>query len=180
MANISISYNECMKCNEVYTDICKKWCKKCQINYLKENFINWTSGNEKIDNFIREKQIEINNPTDIIFEWIPYDQFIYINEVDNYYFSTIYSANLKNGLLNWDAFGKKYTRFQKKYILLKYLHNLQNIDEFLNEVCNFFMTLELSFNKTIIYLFLLNRLKHIQSSSKYTEYLKIRIQKIIF
>jgi hypothetical protein len=147
---------------------------------LEENFTHWTSGNEKIDNFIQEKQLEIKNPSDIIIKWMPYDQFFDINEVDNNDFSTIYSANLKDVPFYWSDLYKDYTIFQKDDFLLKYLHNVQNIDEFLNEVCNFFMTLELSFNKTIIYLFLLNRLKHIQLTSKYTEYLKIHIQKIIF
>ena len=36
-----------------------KWCKLCHINYLKNNFTNWTSGNEKIGNFIREMQLNL-------------------------------------------------------------------------------------------------------------------------
>jgi hypothetical protein len=33
---------------------------------------NWASGNEKIDDFIQEKQLEVIKYNDIIFEWIPY------------------------------------------------------------------------------------------------------------
>jgi hypothetical protein len=101
---------------------------------LEENFTHWTSGNEKIDNFIQEKQLEINNYNDIIVEWIPYDQFFDINEVDNDDFSKICSAKWKNGLLYWYVLYKKYTRYKEEDILLKYSHNLQDIDEFLNEV----------------------------------------------
>src|SRR4051812_48374908 len=44
-------------------------------SHIIQNFTNWTSGNEIIDKFIREKQIKINKPLDIVFEWIPYNQF---------------------------------------------------------------------------------------------------------
>ena len=36
-----------------------KWCKPCQ---LKENFTNWTSENEKVDNLIQKIQLSINHP----------------------------------------------------------------------------------------------------------------------
>jgi hypothetical protein len=37
----------CVKCNDKYTNFNIKWCQSCQINYLKENFTNWTNGDEK-------------------------------------------------------------------------------------------------------------------------------------
>ncbi|CAB5380269.1 unnamed protein product [Rhizophagus irregularis] len=36
------------------------------------NNINWISGNEKIDDFIQEMQLKINEYHDEVFEWIPY------------------------------------------------------------------------------------------------------------
>ncbi|EXX50157.1 hypothetical protein RirG_273570 [Rhizophagus irregularis DAOM 197198w] len=62
-----------------------KWCKLCQINQiisLRNNLINWTSGNEEIDSFIRQKQSSIIKPTDTVLEWIPYNQFIDIKEIE--------------------------------------------------------------------------------------------------
>ncbi|PKK77471.1 hypothetical protein RhiirC2_844286, partial [Rhizophagus irregularis] len=92
---------------------------------------NWTSGNEKIDNFIQERQLG-NNSSDIIFEWIAYDQFFDINKVNKNDFSTTYSAKWKNGPLYY--LDQKYVRFSSnKVIALKFLHNLKDIDEFLNE-----------------------------------------------
>ncbi|PKB97138.1 hypothetical protein RhiirA5_433668, partial [Rhizophagus irregularis] len=172
--------NYCIKCNKGYTDIIGKWCRKCQINNFRKDFVNWTSGNKKIDNFIQEKQLEIDSPQSIIFEWILYDQFSEINEIDNNDFSivysakrknekqleidspqstilkwipydqfseinevdnndsfTVYSAIWKNGPLDCDKHSKKYKRHQdnkNNEVALKYLHNLQNIEEFLNEV----------------------------------------------
>jgi hypothetical protein len=61
----------CEKCGEKYSNkyhASYKWCKPCQIDYLKTNFKNWTSGSENIDNLIREMQLKINFPKDIVFE----------------------------------------------------------------------------------------------------------------
>ena len=84
--------NFCEKCYEKYTNVQHKWCKPCQTNYLKNNFANWTSGNEQIDNFIQEMQLEYYPDAHTVFEWIPYDQFNGIKEIDNSGFATIYSA----------------------------------------------------------------------------------------
>jgi hypothetical protein len=112
-----------------------RWCKKCQISHLRETLINWTSGNEKVDDFIKEKQLGINNASGIVFEWIPYDQFFDVKEIDRDNFSTaLYSAKWKNGPLYWNKYRKKYLRLLNSKVFLKYLYNLQDIDEFLNEV----------------------------------------------
>jgi hypothetical protein len=112
-----------------------RWCKKCQISHLRETLINWTSGNEKVDDFIKEKQLGINNASGIVFEWIPYDQFFDVKEIDRDNFSTaLYSAKWKNGPLFWIGWLKIYTREPDKNVILKYFHNLQNIVELLNEV----------------------------------------------
>ncbi|GBC00664.1 hypothetical protein RclHR1_03930014 [Rhizophagus clarus] len=58
----------CAKCGDRYTDLCYKWCKPCQVNYLKQNFANWTSENEIIDEFIQEMQLKIESYKDIIVE----------------------------------------------------------------------------------------------------------------
>src|SRR5205809_2029871 len=92
-----------------------KWCKTRQINYLKENFTNWTSGNEKIDNLIQEIQLKINDYKDIIFEWIPYNQFNYITEEDYLW---------KDGPLYWEYWNKKkYIRYLNEPVALKCLNN---------------------------------------------------------
>ena len=103
---------------------------------LKGNFTNWTSGNEKIDNFIQEMQLKIDDVNDIVFEWIPYNQFSDIKEIGRGGFATVYSAIWKDGRLKYGHnYYKEYTRESNYKIALKYLHNSQNIgDEFLNEV----------------------------------------------
>jgi hypothetical protein len=88
---------------------------------------NWTSGNEKIDDFIQERLCE-----DIAFEWIPYNQFDQIKETGKNGLITVYSAIWRDGPLYWND---KYTRESNKKVALKCLHNLQNPIEFvINEV----------------------------------------------
>ena len=125
----------CNKCGEKYTDVNYKWCKPCQIDNLKGNFTNWTSGNEKIDGIIQEMQLKIDRYNDIVFEWIPYNQFSDIKEIGRGGFATVYSAIWKDGPLKYN---EEYTRdsyYSNYKVALKCLHNSQNVtDEFLNEV----------------------------------------------
>ncbi|EXX58451.1 hypothetical protein RirG_197850 [Rhizophagus irregularis DAOM 197198w] len=121
----------CDKCGKKFT--VEKWCRSCQISDLEKKFTNWTSGNEKIDNLIQERQLRINFYTDFIVEWIPYDQFKNIEKVN--FTDGIYSTIWKDGPLYYDNSKCSYLRKQNKTVNLKYLHNSQNIiDEFLNEI----------------------------------------------
>ena len=122
----------CEKCGEKYANTDFKWCKLC---HLKENFINYTSGSEKIDNFIHNIQSKINDYDEIVFEWIPYDQFFDIKEIGRGGFAMVYSAIWKDSLLKYNSYSKEYTRKSYYKVALKCLHNSQNItNEFLNEV----------------------------------------------
>ncbi|RIA86645.1 hypothetical protein C1645_828968 [Glomus cerebriforme] len=128
---IMILKNEyCEKCDEQYTDIYKKWCKSCHIKIA-----NLGSGNEKIDNFILEMQSKIKRSNDIVFEWIPYNQFENVKEIGEGGFAKIYSAIWTDGPLYYNKNKKVYKRSQNTKIALKCLCNSQNIsNEFLNEV----------------------------------------------
>ena len=85
----------------------------------------WISGNEKIDNFIQEMQLE---SSDYVFEWIPYNQFNKIKETVKNDLITIYSAIWKDGPLIYD---EKYIRYSNNKVALKCLHNSQNSIKFL-------------------------------------------------
>src|SRR4051794_5195799 len=128
--------DHCKKCAEEYDNNREySWCKPCQIDNLKRNFTNWTSENEKIDELIQGIQLKIDKYSDIIFEWIPYNQFNGIKEIGRGGFAIVYSAIWKNGPLRYDENSKDYTREYDYEVALKCLHNLQNItNEFLNEV----------------------------------------------
>ena len=138
----------CKKCCEKYTNLLFEWCKSCQIDYLKQNFTNWTSENEKIDDFIREQQLRINDYNSLAFEWIPYNQFNNIKEISKDDSSILYSATWKNGPLKYHIYNKKWTREPDKKVTLKCLFNSSNtINELINEVLNLFIFIFCYFHK---------------------------------
>jgi hypothetical protein len=126
------SQDRCETCNEKYITKNYKWCRTCQINYLKKRkLVNWISGNKKIDDLIKKMQLI---PGDTIVEWIPYNQFIDVKEIDKNVPTILYSAIWENGPLNYDYENRKnWERESNKNVILKYLYDSQNIsDEFLN------------------------------------------------
>jgi hypothetical protein len=126
----------CKKCGNKCDD--EVWCKQCQINQLKNNFTNWTSGNMRIDEFIQKMQLKIDKQDDTIFEWVPYNELIYIEEIeDNCLTTTIWE---KEPLSYYNK--KLVRRSSYEKICLKYLHNSRDItEEFLIEVLESFIKL---------------------------------------
>jgi hypothetical protein len=99
-----------------------------------EYFIDWTSGNKKIDDFIRERQLNINY-SDIVFEWIPYNHFKEIKETGKNSSITVYSAIWRSGPLYYNSNSSIFSRDSNMEVALKCLHNLQNpVDSLINEV----------------------------------------------
>ena len=80
-------------------------------------------------------QLKRSSDKDIlVFEWIPYNQLNNFEEVNKGDLITIYSAIWNNGPLYYND-EKKYVRKLDEKVVLKCMHNSQNIDnEFLNEV----------------------------------------------
>src|SRR6266498_1215939 len=149
----------CEKCGEEYTNMESRWCKPCQIDNLKKNFTNWTSENEKVDDFIQEMQLKINYYNDVIVEWIPYNQFDNIKQIVKDNLFTIYSAIWKNGQLNYDEYKKSYKRNLKncnQKVALKFYNSQKITDEFFYEVRNFLNLFYLIYNNIF---FILNRLQ---------------------
>ncbi|GBC28050.2 kinase-like domain-containing protein [Rhizophagus irregularis DAOM 181602=DAOM 197198] len=107
------------------------------------NNITWMSGNKEIDDFIHETQSRIN---DSLFEWIPYNQFNEIKEIDKNEFMTVCSAIWIDGPLcrNWLS---EYTRDSNKEVTLKCLNNSQDLIEFVINEAKRYSTKE--FNRKI-------------------------------
>jgi hypothetical protein len=150
---VVFQYEKCERCDKQYeqhtsrdhfgqSDAEYEWCKPCQINNLEENFVNWTSESEEIDEYIRNMQLNINNHNDIILEWIPYNQFYNIKEIKKDEFTPVYSAMWKEGpLIKYDFFKERWIRESGKEVALKCA---QNKTELLNKVL-FFINLFFSY-----------------------------------
>ncbi len=126
----------CPDCNKPYTKY--DWCKECNAKRFQQDFPNWTSGNEFIDSFIKETQLNAQYSTQVL-EWILYDRLENIEYLDKGGFSTIYTATWLDGLIKeWSYDERKWVRFNEYHdrtVVLKSFDNSSNLSkEFLNEV----------------------------------------------
>ncbi len=125
----------CPDCNKPYTGTI--WCKECNAKWFKQDFSNWTSGNEFIDKFIQETQLNACNGFQVL-ESIPYEKLGGIEFIDKGGFITVYKANWSDGpIKSWSINEKKWIRYNKSDVALKIesLNNSSNLsEEFLNEV----------------------------------------------
>jgi hypothetical protein len=143
-------YGLCPKCGRPNTY--KNWCKKCYSEIFQQNFSNWTSGNDLIDKFIQETQLNANSSYELL-EWIPYDRLKDVKFLAQGGFSTIYEAIWEDGrIINWDYEKQNWKRKNTVYlenshkndekngywVILKCLNDSSNInDDFLKEVSNY-------------------------------------------
>ncbi|RHZ73592.1 hypothetical protein Glove_230g2 [Diversispora epigaea] len=72
-----MSSNICPECNQEWDGY---WCKPCNSKRFQNNFNKWTSGNDKIDKFIQDAQLNANDDRRVI-EWIPYNRFKDVKQI---------------------------------------------------------------------------------------------------
>ena len=128
----------CPECNKPNTD--DFWCNQCNAKQFQQEFPNWTSGNNYIDNFIQETQLNAQKFLEVL-EWIPYNRLTNIKYLAKGGFSTVYNAIWLDGRIDeWDYDKKQWSR-RTQYncngysVVIKSLNNSSNInEEFLNEV----------------------------------------------
>ncbi|EXX64245.1 kinase-like domain-containing protein [Rhizophagus irregularis DAOM 181602=DAOM 197198] len=102
------------------------YCEFCVRNYLKNNFSNWTSENNDIDNLIKKCQLETITPQKIV-EWIPYNNFQNLICLNKSGCSEIYTAYWIDGCYDeWDCKEKKLKRCGEQEVILKKLENVKN------------------------------------------------------
>ena len=123
-------HNLCSDCYKPYEEL--NWCKECRAKQFQQNFSNWTSGNEFIDRFIQDTQLNAQNHKQVL-EWIPYDKFKNIEYLDKGGFSIIYKAIWLEG--PWSHDEESWMNQNNHTVVLKSLNNSSNLnEEFLNEV----------------------------------------------
>src|SRR5205085_9645363 len=62
-----IKHGICKECKHAKTDY--NWCQSCNSKHFQQNFKNWTSGNNDIDGFIQNAQLNAKNHKEVL-EWI--------------------------------------------------------------------------------------------------------------
>ena len=125
----------CENCNQEC--LATLYCEYFIRNYLKENFSNWTSGNNDIDNLIQECQIKTFVPYWTV-EWIPYNNLQNIKYLTKGGFSEIYTADWIDGcFIEWDSEKQQLKRFGDQQVILKRLENVESANQsWFEEVCN--------------------------------------------
>ncbi|RHZ85091.1 hypothetical protein Glove_71g126 [Diversispora epigaea] len=123
----------CPECNQEW-NIYFKWCKPCNLKHFQNDFNNWTSGNDKIDKFIQDVQLNANGNWDVI-EWIPYDRFKDVKQIGKGGFGTIYYARWIDGYIKeWDIENQQWKRYRNSEVALKKFDNFVNFNDVLNEM----------------------------------------------
>ncbi|RHZ80122.1 hypothetical protein Glove_139g353 [Diversispora epigaea] len=124
----------CPECNQKYTSYV--WCMPCNSKHFQNDFNNWTSGNDKIDKFIQDAQLNANYYSDVI-EWIPYDRFKDVKQIGKGGFGTIHYAMWIDGFIDeWDIENQQWKRYQddELKVALKKFDNFVNFNDVLNEM----------------------------------------------
>ncbi|POG81067.1 kinase-like domain-containing protein [Rhizophagus irregularis DAOM 181602=DAOM 197198] len=138
----SQSYGNCSECKQKRTAVA--WCKNCDIAFFKENFCRWTSGNSKIDEFIRHTQLNASENMDYL-ECIEFDQFDLVENINKQgAFISIYSAIWMEGP-RWsvDEEAEVWNRKGPIKVALKRLDNSQNMSqEFINQLFRYYKCLQ--------------------------------------
>ncbi|RHZ83759.1 hypothetical protein Glove_87g194 [Diversispora epigaea] len=125
----------CPECNQEW-DKYSKWCKPCNSKHFQNDLNNWTSGNDKIDKFIQDTQLNANIYWKVI-EWIPYDRFKDVKQIGKGGFGTIHRARWIDGYITeWDIENQQWKRDREfsEEVALKKFDNFENFNDILNEM----------------------------------------------
>src|SRR6185295_13678464 len=82
------------RCTECLGEKRNGWihfCQRCQTEFFRSNFTNWSSGNADIDEIIRTSQLDAKKP-EVVVEWIPFSEFGLMKKIDQGGSSSIYKA----------------------------------------------------------------------------------------
>jgi serine/threonine protein kinase len=131
----------CQECQQPYTG--GSWCQSCNSKHFQQDFDKWTSGNQEIDELIRECQLQATNPNEVL-EWIPYEQFMKIEHLADGGFSKVYRGELSKGVIKrWNTIDNKWERGEvnnwdkNKLVALKVLNNSSEVEaDFVRESIN--------------------------------------------
>ncbi|CAG8551879.1 2927_t:CDS:2 [Acaulospora morrowiae] len=125
------------------------WCFVCESRRFKNDFPKWTSGNKMIDNFIKEIQLFAESEVNYL-EWISYDRLREVKYICDGTYASLSLATWLDGPRNIvDKQSKKLKRDVRKKVVLRQLHDSENISEvYLGELNRYYK--KISWNNSIM------------------------------
>ncbi|PKB92360.1 hypothetical protein RhiirA5_445008, partial [Rhizophagus irregularis] len=125
----------------VLNNKCKECNKICNSIHFQHRFIDWTSGNDNIDEFIKDTQISAHKDVKEASEWIPYDRLYNIEYIAK---DEVYRANWIDGNINyfnysgsWNNENQNLVKKDKNiYVLLKVIDYSKSITSVLMKEIN--------------------------------------------
>ncbi|RGB42315.1 hypothetical protein C1646_810057 [Rhizophagus diaphanus] len=88
----------------VLNNICERCNYICDSILFQHKFIDWTSGNDDIDKFIKNTQLSAHEDVREALEWIPYDRLYNIKYIAKDEFGKVYRANwIDEYISNYDS-----------------------------------------------------------------------------
>jgi len=134
-----MSIYKCPECNKVYQNNIQYfygYCKSCNSGHFRDNFPNWTSGDDNINKLIQESQLNAENEGQLL-EWIEYSNLKDIEHLAEGGFGSIYKAIWKDGRISykWNVKKSEWERQGETKVAIKKYRNVTIVSsDFLNEV----------------------------------------------
>ena len=125
---------KCPECNKDYNG----YCKQCNSSHFRDNFKKWTSGDDNIDNLIRESQLNASSIFNFL-EWIEYSKFENIEHIADGGFGKVYKAIWKDGTITskkdeikniyyqWDVGRSEWIRYGETTVAVKQYRSGMNM-----------------------------------------------------
>ncbi|GBC26520.2 kinase-like domain-containing protein [Rhizophagus irregularis DAOM 181602=DAOM 197198] len=111
----------CKRCDSKFTD--QNWCNSCESQRFQEDFSNWTSENQSLDELIQYSQLSATK-NNTYFEWIKFNQFKdikVIKDIEDGFFTATW---LDGSRELWDDRSQQWERKGPVKIILRRLRCL--------------------------------------------------------
>ncbi|CAG8665777.1 10160_t:CDS:2 [Funneliformis caledonium] len=128
----SFFFGRCAECGKERISV--GWCNDCEINSFKLDFVNWTSGNLNIDDYIKYTQLNASGSVDYL-EYINFEQLDLIENTNKGGdFSTIYSALwLEGPRWIWDEEAEQWTHHTSNYMFVMRYYDSEDLYSYLDK-----------------------------------------------
>lgn len=136
---LPVEVEMCLSCKRRSTEsgYSIQWCKSCEMKRFEQQFESWSSGNDDIDCFILESQLNSTNFFDHL-EWISFDRFQDVESIGDgdYTFQAIWLDGPSN---RWDMKNNRYVGNGECLVVLKCFEIPENSSsDFFDQVIIFF------------------------------------------